>query len=391
VGFSFERVARSRKAKGGLRALFGKPPAAADIKDRLARLLPRAWRDADVQVTAKAIRVTLDGLPTFRVRVLADGEIVVHGRADIGPGLADEAIAGMAPVLDELDYAWDDDDFAPRGEAVGWLADELRAGQARLGMPEGRTFWLDDARAAVQTSMGPRDAAWRDAVLADPRAGADAFAWWQRGPGQLERARALWAMWHEVPWREPVDKPERAVMARVDADLTAAHAADPSLDLPYAEWAAIAAFLGEPDRADELRARATGPATIGYRRFDMTVGLENGWSLRLPGAFVGAWEAENDRYLATDGARAVQVLIIETTETDSAQLLAVAPPRYPVIEHTTEPDRHARAEMYTEDHTHVVHGLVAMAPHVAIFTFRGDARDHAWALATWRTLRRREP
>ena len=72
----------------------------------------------------------------------------------------------------------------------------------------------------------------------------------------------------------------------------------------------------------------------------------------------------------------------------SAQLLAVAPPRYPVIEHTTDPDRHARAEMYTEDHVHVVHGIVAMAPHVAIFTFRGDARDHEWALATWRTLRR---
>ena len=387
MGFSFERVARSRKARGGLRALFGKPPTAAEVKDRLARLLPRAWRDAEVQVTAKAIRITLDGLPTFRLRVLPDGELVVHGRADIGPALADEAIARMPPVLDELDYVWDDDGFAPRGEAVDWLADELRAGATRVGMPEGRTFWVD---AAVQTAMGPRDAAWRDAVLADPRAGADAFAWWERGPGQLERARALWAMWHEVPWREPVDKPERALMERVDADLIAAHAAAPALDLPYAEWADIIGFLGDAERARATRKRATGPATIGYRRFDMTVGLESGWSLRLPGAFVGAWEADNDRYWATDGARAVQVLLVETTEADSAQLLAVAPPRYPVIEHTTDPDRHARAEMYTEDHVHVVHGIVAMAPHVAIFTFRGDARDHDWAVATWRTLRRRD-
>ncbi|HET9623639.1 MAG TPA: hypothetical protein VFP84_19840, partial [Kofleriaceae bacterium] len=289
----------------------------------------------------------------------------------------------------ELDYAWDDDDFAPRGEALGWLADELRAGATRIGMPAGRTFVIGDRDAAVHTAMGPRDAAWRAAVLADPAAGRDAFAWWERGPGRLERARALWAMWHEVAWRAPIDKPERALLAKVEADLEAALAADPALDLPYAEWAELADLLGNPARAAGLRAHASGPPTIGYRRHDMIAGLGDGWSIRLPGAFVGAWEDNHERYWATDGARAVQVILIATTEADSAHLLAVAPPRFPVIAEEAAPDRHARAEATDEpDGTHVVHGIVASAPHVAIFTFRGAAADHDWALATWRSLRR---
>ncbi|HET9623072.1 MAG TPA: hypothetical protein VFP84_16985, partial [Kofleriaceae bacterium] len=103
MGFSFERVARSRKARGGLRALFGKAPTAAEVRDRLARLVPRAWRDAEVQVSAQRISIALDGVAqAIRIRVLADGELVVHGRADLGPGLAEEAIARMAPILDEL-------------------------------------------------------------------------------------------------------------------------------------------------------------------------------------------------------------------------------------------------------------------------------------------------
>lgn len=331
------------------------------------------------QITADLHRFA----PALEIAIADDGALGVRGEAGaVGPGYCDEVIARLEPVLGELDYVWDEAP-APRDEMLRWLAGELGAGQARIGMPTDHAFLVD---APIQTAMGPRDAAWRDAVLADPRAGADAFAWWERGPGRLERSRALLAMWHEVPWRAPVDRAERAVMERVDADLVAAHAADPALALPWAEWAELVGNLGAGERAAELGGRATGPAVIGYRRFDMVVDLGS-WSITLPGGFVGAWEDDGARYWATDGERVLEITTLETTERDSDKLLDVAPPLHPVIERLSDGDRRGRAEAYDSEGMHVVHGLVASAPHVAILTCKGAERDQPWALATWRSLR----
>ena len=382
MGFVIERRARSRKARSGLRALLGRAPEAGEVRARLGRLLPRMWK-GEVEVSAKRITAALHPFaPPVRFKLEPDGALIVRGEAGaVGRAVGDALAARLAPILDELDYAWDDDGDDPRAAALAWLAGELRDGATRIAMPEGRAFVAD----GIHTALGPRDAAWRDAVLADPAAGKDVFAWWDHGPGQLARSRALLAMWHEVPWREPFDKPEHALMTRVDHDLRIAR--DAGLDVPYAEWAELVGHLGEAGRADELRAHATGPAVIGYRRFDMVVALDAGWSITLPGAFVGAWEDAGQRYWATDGARVVEVTMLETTETDSAKLLEVAPPRHAVIERAAVGTRHARAETYREDDVHIVHGLVAVAPHVAIVTCKGRADDEPWALATWRSLR----
>jgi hypothetical protein len=388
AGFAFERRARPRRVRRGLRGLFGGAPGAAHAREageRLARLVPRAWKDARIERVPGGIAADLHRFaPPLRVAIGADGELGVRGEAaGVGPGYVDDALARLAPILDELDYVWDGEPD-PRAEIAAWLAGALRGGATRIGMPAGRRFLVD---AAVQTAMGPRDAAWRDAVLADPAAGRDAFAWWQRGAGHAERARAVLAMWHDVPWREPIDSTELAVMQRVDGDLAAARAADRALALPYAEWADLVEQLGDAARAAELRALATGPAEIGYRRFDMELALDGGWSITLPGAFVGAWEDDGARYWATDGARVIELTCLETTEQDSRALLAVAPERHPVIARLADGDRHGRAEVYDEDDVHIVHGLVAIAPRVAILTCKGRARDQPWALATWRSLR----
>jgi hypothetical protein len=400
MGFAFELRARPR-ARRGLRTLLGASDArdARRVGERLVRLLPRMWKCARVERggdeegsthsgAGAALSITLDlhpFAPGLRAVVALDGTLVVTGDASgVGPGYHDEAIARWSPILDELDYAWSGGELDPRGAMLGWLADELRGGASRIGMPAGRRFLLD---APVQTAMGPRDAAWRDAVLADPRAGRDAFAWWERRPGHAARSRAVLAMWHEVPWREPLDKAELAAMKRVDADLQAARSADRELALPYAEWADVVEHLGDAPRAHELRARATAPAVIGYRRFDMDVELDGGWSITLPGAFVGSWEDDGARYWATDGGRVVEVTPLETTERDSAALLAVAPERHPVIGRIVDGARHGRAEAYDEGDVHIVHGLVAVAPRVAILTCKGALRDEPWALATWRSLR----
>jgi hypothetical protein len=392
VGFGLDRRARSTKAKGGLRALFGRAPDARELGDRLGRLAGRVLGGAVTDSSAKRVTLRLhrDAAPV-RIAVLADGDLEVRGEtASIGPGYYAYVIDKLAPLLAELDYAWVDapaDELAHAQEAhVAWLAGELRAGATRIGMPADLAFLVD---AAVLTPMGPRDAAWRDAVLAEPRRGADAFAWWDRGPGRLARSRAALALSFEVPWREPVDEDELALMERADRDLDAARAADPALELPWAEWAELAANLGDDARAGELRARAAGHASVlGYRRYPMLVEL-GAWQLELAGAFVGSWE--DDRYWATDGARMIELHAITTDGTHATPaLLDLAPPRHPIIATFADEHRAGRAEAYDQGDLHIVHGLVAAAPEVAILTCKGARADEEWALATWRSLRPRE-
>jgi hypothetical protein len=387
VGFGIKRRARSTKRKG----LFSRAPDAREVGERLSRIAGRALGPAVTDASAKRVTAELhpDAAPV-RISVLPDGELEVRGEtASIGPGYYVHVIAKLAPLLAELDFAWVDppaDELAhAQASHVAWLADQLRAGATRICMPSELTFLVD---AAVLTPMGPRDAAWRDAVLAEPTRGADAFAWWDVGPGRRALSRALLAMAFELPWREPIDDAEAKLMERADRDLEAARAADPALVLPWAEWAELAANLGDDERAAELRALAADkPATFGYRRHPMLVEL-GAWTLELPGSFVGAWEDE--RYWATDGARMLELDVITTDGSkNTEQLLDLAPPKHPVIATLADERRRGRVEAYADGPLHIVHGLVTSSPEVAILTCKGEPADEPWALATWRSLRPR--
>ena len=384
MAFGIDRLARSRKAKSGIRAFLGKAPDAKEIGERLPRLARRMFKSEVADASAKRITLALHpGAPPVRIAVLPDGDLEVKAvTSTVGPGYHADVLRRLAPILDELEYAWVVDEEEPRGAMARWLAEELAKGTRLIGMPE-RIFKID---APVLTPMGPRDRAWVDAVIADPMRGADAFAWWDDGPGQRERSRALLAMWHEVPWREPVDDAERALIERVDADLSAARKA--GLDVPWAEWAELLLYSGA-EIDPEIRKRAgETEATIGYRRHPMEVELSGGWTIELGGAFVGRWEDDDARWWATDGDRVVEFSSLTAgDETDSAKLLAVAPEHHPVIERITDDMRCGRAEAYDDDGVHVVHGLMAAAPNVAIMTCKGSPDDEAWALATWRSLR----
>jgi len=389
VGFGIDRRARSRKAKAGLRALIGRAPDAREVGDRLVRIARRMLKGAVTDASAK--RITLELHPAaspVRIVVLPDGDLEVRGETSaVGPGYHADVLARLAPVLDELDYVWDGDEPEPRGAMAAWFASELARGAPRIGMPADRSFKVE---AAVQTALGPRDRTWCDAVIADPLRAADAFPWWSTEAGERQRSRALCAMWHEVAWREPIDTDERAVMERVDADLRAARKANPALELPWAAWAELLDWLGEDEpRIAELRARATTAApVIGYRRYPMDVELSGGWSLELPGSFVGAWEDDGARYWATDGERAIEFTSLSAnTEQDSQQLIDIAPEAHVVVERITEETRRGRAEAYDEGDVHIVHGLMAVAPEIAILTCKGTPADESWALATWRSLR----
>jgi hypothetical protein len=388
VAFGIDRRARSRKARGGLRALLGKAPDAREVGDRLSRLAKRLFRGSVIDATAKRVTISMHpAAPPVRIVVLPDADLEI--RADttaIGPGYHSEILARLGPLLDELEYALEGDEGDPQARMTGWLADELRGGTRLIGMPIDRCFQLD---APVLTPMGPRDAVWRDAVIADPARGADAFAWWDRGPGREARSRALLAMWLDVPWREPLDDDERDLLERVDRDLQEARRADRELALPYAEWAELLDWLGaDDDHAKRIRDRAAGASpAIGYRRYTMDIELSGGWIIELGGNFVGKWE-DDEKWWATDGDRVVEFASLTATgETDSQRLLDVAKPVHPVIATFVDDLRRGRAEAYNDGSTRIVHGLMASAPNVAILTCKSTVPDDEWALATWRSLR----
>ncbi len=325
--------------------------------------------------------------PPLMLVVEAGGELVVRGEtATLGPGFHAEVLARLDALMPELDYVWEDsfDAKATERQMCEWLAGELRgaSGQVRIGVPASLRFAID---APLLTPLGPRDTTWRDAVLAEPMHARDAFPWWERGTGREELARALVAMWLDVPWREPLDKDERELMQRVDDDLRAARKADESLALPWAAWRELLAHLGIED--EEVSAKAGGETSaIGYRRYDLDIEVAGGWSVRLPGVMAGNFEDDGARYWATDGDRMIEVATLTAEgEVDSDKLLAVAPEKHPVIARLTDGPRRGRAEAFVEDGTPIVIGLVAHAPHVAILTCKGG--DEEWALATWRSLR----
>ena len=389
VGFGIVRRARSKKAKGGLRALFGKAPDAREVGTRLAMLAKRMLGEAARDVTTR--RVTLELHPDaspLRIVVTDDGDLEVKGDSSaIGPGYHAHVSAVLAPILDELDFTWEADEPDPKQAITAWLARELAAGKTRIGMPAELAFKVEGA---VHTSMGPRDRAWVDAVIADPATGTDAFAWWDDAPGHAERAAALIAMWLRVPWREPLDREERDLMKSVDGALRAARKADPALALPYAEWAELLGHLGaDEDRIAPIRAKAHGAsATIGYRRHVLELEV-NSWTLELPGGFVGSFEDE--RYIATDGDRLVELSTLTAGgEHDAQALLDIAPAKHEVIERVNDDGRRGRAEAYVDEDVHIVHGLMAVAPEVAILTCKSTSDDRGWALAAWQSLRVRE-
>lgn len=369
MGFGIDLRARSRKGKG----LFRRAPDPREITDRLGWLVRRLFKAKN----PSHVSLGFSGAPVSLT--LEDAELRVRGETSgVGPGYHADVITRLAPLLDELDFMWTEPP-PPLAEIqqqmTAWLAGELRAGCTRWGVE--RPFVVD---AAVLTPLGPRDIAWRDAVLAGGSP-ADAFPWWDEGAGHAARARALLAMWHEVAWREPVDDAERDAMKQVDDDLRAARKA--GLAVPTGAWAELLRHMGVEEEGLE-----PGGPPIGYRRHPLDIELSGGWHVTLPGAFVGGWMDDGARYWATDGDRVVEFTSMTANEPKSSdELLAVAPERHAVIERLAEGTRRGRAEAYDEGDMHVVIGLVTDAPHVGILTCKG-AGD-AWALGVWRTLRQR--
>lgn len=351
----------------------------------------------------------------MRVADLGAGEISIEANTGTaGPGYHEyvtELCRTMAEALgitwtsitDESSYFESRDRKALEEATLIWLrtaANEALSLHARgmkglqLSLPEGTLF---EHTGVVATPMGPRDHGWLVRTAKDPRAGIDAFAWWESGQGASTlRGAALSAMWIDVRWRKPIIALERELLERILGWLDLGQSLEPEADWPWREQSEIFEFLGENSlRATRvhLRASALAPsAPIGYRRNPVRVNLSGGWSMRIPGEFAERWE-EPGAWVGWDASRSLWFSSIEVRGAESSEATMEALPPLDgegellASEHgeLLSIARFARGD---EDGTPVIQlrAQSAFGSHAAIGTFillREEDRD--WALETWGT------
>jgi hypothetical protein len=102
VGFGIDLRARSRKGKG----LFRRAPDAREVAERLGWLTRRLYKG--VRMGKNFSQLALHpGAPPLTITVEPEAELTVRGEtAPLGPGYHADALARLAPLLDDLDFVW---------------------------------------------------------------------------------------------------------------------------------------------------------------------------------------------------------------------------------------------------------------------------------------------
>ncbi len=300
---------------------------------------------------------------------------------------------------------------AERGH-LGWLRSALiavrdarrqRATGLHLATPPGVRFTFDGA---VATVLGPRDDAWLERALGDPRVAADVWPWVADAmDARYLLGRALTLLWLEVRWRPPINADEIRLADAILGTLHRAYPLEPGLPWPWHAWRELFQLRDQPDPATRaLLDRGAGPlvgggasdspSLIGYRRAPVTI-VHEGWALDVPGSFTSTLTAEE--WSGGEAGRSVTLAGTETAEgghpmTADRFLQQVAGHLgRDSIEHDNgvvlgrarlASDPSSGLEVATVEAFSAVRGRGA-----AIRIEIDDPQDWKWALDTWRGLR----
>ena len=229
-------------------------------------------------------------------RVTASGETGVAG-----PGYHRFVGRILERLGPELGIDWTDGDgataFAERQDVerlyLGWLGPQLARARARvrrgergvpLGTPPGTRFVTESA---LTTVLGPRDEAWLESAIADPRIALEITPWWADATdARYLLNRALVLMWLQVRWRTPAMEGEADLFDEVHRLLSRAYPIDPDLPYPWHAWNQLTALRGVADpmarqAADRATKEPEPDPPVGYRRDAVRISHE-GWSLEDP-------------------------------------------------------------------------------------------------------------
>jgi hypothetical protein len=403
-------------------------------------LIPRQ-PDGDRLLADAAIWLTgeyPDAVRSTHQRTLAGGEAALA--VDLHPAVppllltagdegrvtavADTAVAGpgyhrfVGRILErlgsEMAIDWTDGDgataFADRPAAerlyLGWLGPQLtrarvavRRGERAvpIGMPAGTRFTTDGA---IATVMGPRDEAWLDAAIADPRIALDVTPWWTDATDAAYLMnRALVLMWLQVRWRTPAMEGEADLFDEIHRLLSRAFPLDPELPYPWHAWTQLTALRGIDDpmsRQAAMRAtREPEPSPpVGYRRDPVRISHE-GWSLEVPGAY--AERRSSEEWWGGGAGRSITLAATTTGTADGRPMSATAFIEQFAADLGPDAMNHragdvvGRARLVTDASSGVEVGILegysaVTGSGAAIRIEFDDPEDWRWALDTWRSL-----
>lgn len=330
------------------------------------------------------------------------------GRVSAAGASPEDAPASIDPTGA---FATGDRHDAERGH-LGWLRSALiavrdarRQGASglHLATPPGIRFTFEGA---VATVLGPRDDAWLERALADPRIAADVWPWVADAmDARYHLNRALAFLWLDIRWRPPVGAEEVQLVDEVLSTLRRAYPLDSGLAWPWREWRELFVLRGQPDPATRaLLDRGAGPlvggpetdgaAPIGYRRREVTI-IHEGWALDVPGSFTGTRTAEE--WTGGEAGRNITLAGTETAEggqpmsADRFLQQVASHLGRDAIEHDDGVVR-GRARLSSDPSSGVevatVEGFSAVRGRGAAIRIEiDDPQDWKWALDAWRSLR----
>jgi hypothetical protein len=204
-----------------------------------------------------------------------------------------------------------------------------------------------------------------------------------------------------VRWREhAVEDEEWDRLDNVHRDLCRAFEGDPSLPIPWREWAEVLDYLNHEDEtATEVRRRAEQEPErplLGYRRYPVHVRLTDGWAITIRGAMLEAWKEST--WSAWDGERTLWFSCWNIEQDDepvpAAELLARFAERIDLSGEAVQlkvgkligrgairPYEEDGEEMWNLKVLSAVDGRIALCTLVY-----HDEADREWALSQWRAL-----
>ena len=156
----------------------------------------------------------------------------------------------------------------------------------QVGTPPGTRYTFEGA---IATALGPRDDAWLESAIADPRVAIEVTPWWSDATDRrylLNRALAL--MWLAGALAQAGDR-RRGRAARGRPSTAVEGLSDrtrPALSMARLGGAHLLHGLrGRDDAPGQLRTKLEpAEAPIGYRRDPVSISHE-GWALEIPGEF----------------------------------------------------------------------------------------------------------
>ena len=309
---------------------------------------------------------------------------------------------------DETGYAWHRDYHRLQAEMLAWLQQVARValdaqGMLAISLPVG---YAPPPESFAASPLGFWERRWFERVArASPSdlaaLGREFFPWWSPQEDALfwlNVGRVL--MWLQCPWRPPASPAEAESYRLIDGCLQRACEADSSLAYPWAAWAELLRLLGEDERARSVESRrpqapASEPA-IGYRRWPMQRPLVGGWTIRLPGSYYDELQEGGRTVVYWWGERVVRASVLTVTGKDGAAADFLPQPQAGEFdevltwqgEEGTGWAGLGRAQQGGRPY-HLLQSYLAAEGSLCIVSICCErAEDRAWAIETWRSIRR---